>query len=450
MSAPSDSPRRRRSANFVDFREAAVFGALFVVVLVAAIWLLLRLIEPSPPRQVTIATGGQTGAYYAFARRYSGVLDRAGIRLEVRPTAGSVENVRLLADAASGVDLALLQGGIAGPDDRARLTSLGRVFLEPLWVFYRATEPVDMLHQLRGKRLAIGPEGSGTRRLALDLLDANEINATSTRLLPVSGTAAGEALLAGDVDAVFLVMAPEAPLIQKLVRSPGIRLMSFAQADAYARRMPYLQRITLPRGGFDLVRNVPATDVAMIAPVAAVVARPGLHPAVAGLMIEALRDTHGNGNLFQRFGEFPTPIDPEFAVTADVERYYKAGPSFLKRYLPFWLAVFLERLMLLALPLAGIAIPMLKGLPLLYRWRIKRRLARWYARLKALEMRIDADTGGHDASVHRADVARIEAAVASTRVPLGFAEEYYMLRAAIDLVRQRIMARPVRPRAELT
>lgn len=421
-----------------------------VLLMVAALWFLLRMVQPAPPAVITIATGGASGAYYGFGRRYAEVLARSGVTLKVQSTAGSLENVRLLKDGKSGIGLALVQGGITNTAASPEIVSLGRVFAEPLWVFYRGTESLEMLHQLKGRRIAIGAEGSGTRHLALALLEANQIDATTATLLPVSGKPAADGLLAGQIDAVFLAMAPESELVQDLMRDPRVQLMSFSQAEAYTRRMPYLQRLVLPKGAFDFVRNVPDRDIVLVAPVAAVVARDGLHPALAGLMIDAMREVHGKGGLFHRFGEFPQATDPEFELEGDVERYYKSGASLLKRYLPFWLATFIERMLVLAVPVAGLALPMIKGLPRLYRWRIKRRLLYWYSRLKVLEQQVAADPGGAALDAQHREIERIDRAVSVIPVPLGFSEEYYSLRSAIDLVRQRVLAHATRVHRNLT
>lgn len=433
-----------------DKREMLLVAVPALIVLGGALWFLLQLVQPAPPTRVSIATGGSSGAYFGFAKRYADVLKRSGVILDVKASSGSIENARLLADPSSGIDLALLQGGITTSRETPGIVSLGRAFLEPLWVFYRGADPIDMLHQLRGKRIGIGPEGSGTRHLALSLLARNEIDANAATLLPATGKAAAEALAAGELDAVFLAMAPESPVVQALVRDPQVRLMSFAQAEAYSRTMPYLQRVVLPRGGFDLVRNIPDRDVQLVAPVAAVVAREGLHPAVVGLMIDAMREVHGKGGLFHRFGDFPQATDPELELADDVERYYKAGPSFLKRWLPFWLATFIERMLVLALPVAGLVIPMAKGLPFLYKWRVKRRLLYWYARLKVLEAQVSADPAGRGIDGQRREIERIDQSVSTIPVPLGFSEEYYNLRSAIDLVRQRIFAHAGRVHPNLT
>ncbi len=433
--------QRVRDMSARQMQEVFLIVGPVVLLAVGLVWLALQFVKPAPPKVLAIATGGTSGGYYAFGQKYASVLSRNGIRLDVRPTAGSIENVSLLTDPKSGIDVALLQGGITNKKETWGLVSLGRAFLEPLWVFYRDGEVIDRLSQLKGKRLAIGPPGSGTRHLATTLLKENEITERTATLLPLSGKAAADALRDGELDAVFLALAPEAPIVQSLIRSNGIRLMNFAQAEAYTRRFPFLQRIVLPRGAIDLVRDVPSADIAMVAPVAAVVARESLHPALAGLLVDAMREAHNGGGLFHRIGDFPKPQDPEFDMADDVERYYSSGPSFLKRHLPFWLATFVERMMVIAVPLAGVLVPLAKIGPVLYRWRVRRRLFYWYGRLKALEASVAADRSAENLSTYRAEVARIDDAVSTIPVPVGFAEEYYNLRAAIELVQQRLLQR---------
>ncbi len=421
--------------------EVLLIAVPVMALLGGLVWLLLQFVHPAPPHRITIATGGVSGAYYAFGTRYADILKRHGIHLEVRATAGSIENVRLLESRTSDVDVALLQGGITSSQATPEIVSLGRLFPEPLWVFYRNGTKRDALHQFRGLKLAVGPEGSGTRHLALALLDSNGIDANTATLDPSGGSQAADALLKGEVDAVFLAMAPQSALIQKLVREPDVRLMRFAQADAYTRLHPYLRRIVLPRGAFDLVRDIPSEDITLVAPVAALAIRKSLHPALAGLLIDAAREVHGRGGLFNTINEYPKAHDPELEMAEDAARYYTAGPSFLKRYLPFWLATFIERMIVVAVPVAGLLFPVFKGIPMLYRWRIKRRINFWYGRLKALEARLAIATGNQQMSRLRNDLDLIEYAVAGIQVPLHFSQDYYDLRSAIDLVRQRLIAR---------
>jgi TRAP-type uncharacterized transport system substrate-binding protein len=413
----------------------------------AAFWLAFQFVEPAPPRSFAMSTGAESGGYHAFGKRYAAMIAKSGVKLELKPSAGSIENLARITAPASGVSVTLLQGGIAKPGSYPNLVSLGRLYLEPLWVFYRGTEFVDRLSQFKGQRIAVGPEGSGTRPLALSMLKLNEIDETTSTVSPLAGDSAVKALEAGEIDAAFFVVAPEAPVVQGLLRNPAIKLMSFAQAEAYTRLLPYLNRIVLPEGAIDMVRNIPPRDVAMLAPSTALVATEELHPALVGLLMEAAKEIHGGGGMFQRIGDFPKAVDPEFEMSDDAIRSYKNGPSFLKRYLPFWLASFLERMSVLILPFATLLLPLFKLGPAVYKWSIKRRIFFWYDRLKRLEDRVRLDVTGAQRAAHAAEIHQIEEAVGTIPVPLTYADQFYSLRAAIDLVRQRLASRLPAPSA---
>ena len=331
----------------ISAREIALIAVPVLLLVGGAIWLMLNYMQPAPPTRIVLSTGGQSGAYYAFAKRYEKVLDRAGIKLDIKTSAGSIENLKRLQDERSGVDAAFLQGGIASTKTAPTLQSVGRLFHEPLWIFYRGNETLDRLSQLAGKRLAIGPEGSGTRQLALQVLEPSGVSAASATFLPLGGAEATKALEEGAADVLFTVAAPEAPQVQSLLRAPGVRVLSLAQAEAYVRLFPFLTRLVLPQGVVDLVRNIPAADVVLLAPAAVLVVREDMHPALASLLAQAASDVHQSPSLFARASEFPKAVDPEFAVADSAARFYKNGPPFLQRYLPFWLANFVERMIVL-------------------------------------------------------------------------------------------------------
>ncbi len=419
-------------------RELLLVAGPAALVCIAAFWLALQFVQPAPPKSIRMTAGGVSGAYYGFGQTYAARLKKAGIDLDVAPSAGSIENVQRLQDPASGYHLALVQGGIASAATAPDLVSLGRVFLEPLWVFHRNPVRLTRLAELRGQKLAVAGEGSGTRKLAEALLSANGVTAETATLLPLSGQPAVDALRAGSVDAIFLAVAPEAPVIQELLRDPAVKIMSLSQAEAYTRRFPYLTRVVLPKGVVDLAANVPSEDVELVAAQAAVVARKDIHPALAGLMVDVLADVHSGGGMFHRIAEFPKGVDPEYPVSEDAERIYKNGQPFFQRFLPFWLANFIERMLVMVVPFATILIPLAKLVPWLYDWRIRQRLLYWYAQLKALETRIGPARQSGAIAEHRAEIERIEAAVSHIPVPLQYSDRLYELRGAIDLVRSRI------------
>lgn len=433
-----DGADDERTSFLTQWREMSHILVPIVLVSIAMVWLASRFIEPAPPRSFVMSTGGTTGAYYAFGQRYASIIARSGIKVDVRSSAGSVENVRRLADPASNVSVALLQGGITDARTSANLMSLGRLFLEPVWLFYRGDETIDRLSQLSGRRIAIGPEGSGTRALAESVFKPSGLVAAGTTLSPLTGQAAVDAMGAGQLDAVVLVMAPEAPLVQALLRDDRFKLMSFAQADAYTRMFPYLERVVLPQGVVDLVANRPARDVVMLAATTTLIARNDLHPALVGLLVDAVQEVHAGSGLFHRAGDFPRQVDPEFPMSDDAVRVYRSGQSFLKRHLPFWLATFIERTIVLAVPLATILFPVFKLAPKLYQWRIRRRILHWYQQLKRLERRMIDEQGRTQVARFREEIDRIEHAVSTIPVPITFSEQLFNLRAAVQLVRQKV------------
>lgn len=422
---------------WLRIRELAHLIGPAILLIAGALWLASMLVQPAPPTTITIATGGTSGGYYAFGQRYAEILSRSGITLDVRPTAGSVENAALIADPASGVSVALIQGGIANAADLPDAVSLGRVTLEPLWVFYRSNKYYDRLVQLRGKRLAVGKEGSGTRKLAEALLAANGAM-EGTTLLPLGGEDATTALAQGEADAAFFVLAPDSRLVADALHNPSFRLMNFVQADAISRLYPYLHKVVLPKGVVNLVNNVPPADIALLASSAALVARSDLHPALIGLLVEAAQQVHAGSTLIYGPGEFPQAIDPELPMSDDAARVYKSGQSFLKRVLPFWLATFVERMLIIAVPVAAFAFPVFKLAPLLYEWHIKRRIYYWYEELKKLEGRVVEGGAQLDVPAMAQEIQRIDDAAAVIPVPLRYSENLFNLRMAIGLVRQKI------------
>lgn len=418
-------------------------GPALVLILVAFL-LAMRFMPPPPPKEVTITTGSESGGYYAFARRYAEIIGRHGVRVVVATSAGSIENLKRMQDPASGYAIGLLQGGIGDSASAPSLMSVGRVFHEPLWVFYRG-ETIARLADLRGKRLGVGVEGSGTRALVDDVLKAGGIGPQAATLVPVTGQQAVDSLRKGELDVVFLALAPQAPIIQDLVRAADVKLMSFSQADALTKVFPYLARLTLPQGVFDLGANIPDRDVTLVAAQAGLVVQSTLHPAIIALLAEAAQEVHGKSSLFARAGEFPTHYDPAFEMDPDALRYYKSGPTFWKRILPYWLANLVERAIVFLVPLLTVMIPLVKIVPVMYRWRFRQRLLHWYARLKEVESDVaELPRGASDSAgdLHN-QLDYIDDAVSRLPVPLQFAEQFYNLRNHLDLVRGRLKAKLV-------
>jgi TRAP transporter TAXI family solute receptor len=422
-----------------QFRELFLVLAPAVAVVAAAFWLTWQFVQPAPPTTLVISTGSEAGAYFAFANEYKAFLQKSGVTVEVRTSKGSMENLARLNDPSSGIDAAFMQGGIISQaTGSADLQSVGRLFYEPLWIFTRAPVTFGRLSELSGKKLAIGADGSGAATLAKALLQANGVNSANSSFLPLSGKDAVEALKLGQADVIFFVAAPEAPMVKSTLADPALMLMNQLQADALSRRFPYLNRVVLPRGIVDLAGDRPPVDVAMVAPTAALVVRANMHPALIALLAQAARSVHDRAGMFQNMGEFPNARDPELPVAEEAERIYRTGTPFLQRYLPFWAANFVERMVILLVPLITILLPLFQIVPMIYRWRVRRRIFYWYGHLKRVEQLIGKSPSPANLAAALKEVDLIDTAVAGIPVPVGYSNEVYSLRSAVDLVRSRI------------
>ena len=397
-------------------------------------------VHSAPPKHMTITSGPIGSTFHTNAEKYRVILARKHVKLNVLPSRGSLENIQRLSDPSSHVDVGFVQGGPTNGLDVSHLFSLGSISYQPLMIFYRGTNTVDVLSALAGRRLAVGPVGSGTRTLASTLLASNGIVAGGSNVfLDFDSVEAAKGLLEGTVDAVFLMGdSASTQVMRQLLRSSEIHLLSFSQADAYARRFRYLNKLDLPKGSMDLGKNTPAQDVYLIGPTVELVARDHLHPALSDLLLEAAREVHGNATVLQRRGEFPAPLEHELRISDDALRYYKSGKSFFYKHLPFWLASLASRVVVVFLPLVVVLIPALRLIPTIYRWRIKLRLFRWYRALLRLERELVVHPP-QERQAQRQRLDQIEAAVHKLTVPASFADQFYGLRVHIDYVRSQLM-----------
>ncbi len=406
-----------------------------------AFWVASRYIAPPPPNRITMTVGEEGGAYEALAKKLKQVLSDNGITLTLRTTHGAKEDLALLNDPASGVLAAVVQGGVATEADNADLMSLAALYREPVWVFHRQGLKVARLSDLKGLRVSIGPEVSGVHALARAMLAANGVNDGNTTLWDYSSEGGADQLLLKELDAVIVVAAPESRLVMRLMGAPDLSLMNFDQAEAYSRRFHYLSAITLPQGSFDLGANVPGQDVQLVSATANLIVRDDIHPALIDLLMEAATEIAGDAGMLRHEGEFPSAKGVDLPLSTDAERYMKNGPSFLNKHLPFGLAVWVDRLLVLAIPLVAVLLPVLRFAPSVYAWRVKSRVYRWYGQLKALEMDLDQAGQGFNAKAALARLDEIEQGVSHIRTPLAFSEHNYNLRSHIELVRRRLMAR---------
>ncbi len=420
------------------------FVLLAVVLLVTA----YRVLDPTPPKKVVLATGVDQGAYAAFGKRYAELLKGYGIDVELRTTQGTAENLALLHDPESGVDLAFVQGGVDETPvvvgDNDALVSLGSLFYEPVWVFYREesarrllnADSVLALSQLSGWKLNIGAPGSGIHNLMNHMLDANHLAAPAVTLLEQPAAAAVAALLAGESDAIALTSAPESAAVQTLLRTPGIRLLDLAQSEAYSRRFAFMRPLVLPRGLVDLGADLPAQDIHLVAPLATLVARQDMHPALIQLFVQAGQKIHGGAGWFQRKGDFPSPLNTDRPLAAEAKRFYQSGVPVLQRHLPFGVANLIDRMWPVVLSILAILLPLMRVLPPIYQMRIRRRVFRWYEQLRTIE----ASIGVQPPKDPSDELDQLESRVSQVSVPLAYSDDLYRLRGHIALVRSRYQA----------
>ncbi len=382
--------RREREAR--TWRERArIFGPAALLSLVALI-VTYHFVQPAPPHHIVFATGKEGGAYFLFGLRYQALLAREGIDVTVRPTSGSIENIDQLQKGKA--DVAFVQGGTGASVDAPGLRSLASLYYEPIWILVRKHTGIERLSDLKGRRVGIDQEGSGTRQIALLLLADDGIDPKTATLLSLGG------------------------------------------ADALQHR--FLTVLTLPEGAIDLRANLPPRDTAVLAPATTLVVGEQFHPALAELLLSLARQIHGEAGPFEQAGDFPSSKFLDFPISDAAKRFFNSGPPLLQRYLPFWAADLIDRLKIILLPLITLVYPLFKLVPPTYDWRMRSRINRWYKDLQAIEEEIEARETNADIGPKLDELDRLEANVGRLSVPLAYANPLYTLRSHIALLRDEL------------
>ena len=408
----------------------------------------VAMLSNMPPHTITMATGSEGGAYHEYGKRYRAELARAHVEVRLVPTAGAQENRKLLLDPKSKVDVALMQGGILKPDDSSELDSLGTIFYEPLWAFRKRDDQAVGPEALRGRKISIGPEGSGTRALALELLRINGIEDLAGEWSALPTQAAAEKLLAGEIDVLFVIAPWANPVVQQLLGDERVSLLTFARADAYVALFPYLNKVVLPRGVRDLARDLPPAETVLVAAKASLVVHQDLHPAIQFLLLNAARQIHSAPTALHRANEFPAPESPDIPLSSEAVRFYKSGPPFLYGYLPFWAAVLFGKLIILLIPIVGVLYPMIRFLPGIYGWMMRSKVLRLYGELALLENEIKrARASGVDLRETITRFDHLEERVGSLKLPVTYGQMIFDLKDHIRLVRAGL-SRPIEKAAE--
>ncbi|MGZ5858830.1 MAG: TAXI family TRAP transporter solute-binding subunit, partial [Burkholderiaceae bacterium] len=401
--------------------------------------------QSGAPTTVTIISGPEDSTFRKNAEKYKAILAKQGVKLKILPSAGADENLQRLVDPKAHVDIGFVLGGKHEGINTDSLMSLGSISYQPLMIFYRGAEK-KLLSDFKGKRLDIGPVGSGSHTLALVLLKANGIEpGGDTQFVDLPDSDSIRGLTDGRVDALFIMGDSSATtLIRELMRDPDLRMFNFTQADGYARRISYLNKLDLPKGSLDFGKDIPPEDVHLVAPTVELIARQNLHPAISDLLLEAAKEVHGAPGIFRKRGEFPAPLEHEFRISPDATRYYTSGKSFLYRTFPFWLASLVNRILVVIVPVILLLVPALKIIPTIYRWRMQSRIYRWYGALLDLEhqaFRSVLTAKEREELLRR--LRHIENTVSNIKMPAAFADLLYGLRGHIGFVRNRLLEEDV-------
>ena len=415
-----------------------VYGLILLLVAVG-FYIAVQYMAPLPPRAMKLATGVAGGVYADIGESYRKILAEEGITVELVPTEGTTANLALLMNPKSEVDAALIQGGVGRADLQPDLRDLGSLFFEPVWVFTRESSRARRLTDLAGQRIAIGQPGSGTQIVARQLLAASGVGPGDAELVEVGGDQAAAQLEAGDLDAAFFVSARISPLLAKLAADHDLVLMDFVRAPAFRYALPFLSEVTLPAGTIDLPHDLPRTDITMVAPAAQLVIRKDMHPALVHLLLEAMAKVHRPRQDFAPEGRFPSATLVDYPLNSDAARFLEKGPSFFYRYLPFWAAVWADRLLILLVPILTLMIPLFRLGPPAYRWQIQRKLFKRYRRLRHIELAALAEGADREALLGELD--QLQRELSSLKIPLAYAEDLYHLRLHIHWVRSQLQGR---------
>jgi len=440
---------RRNKIRELTPRAAAIILIPVLLIIALVCWASYRFLQPMPSRTLTMTTGTEGGSFAIFGERYREILARDGIHLKLLPSTGAMDNLRRLKDASQSVDAGFVQDGMGKTEEPSNLESLGSIFYTPLWVFYRGDETLDDLSQLRGKRVSIGPEGSGVRKISLDLLKAANVSVPPTVLHEYPNPEAGRALMEGKMDAVLTFGYTDSALVRELIIAPGVKLMSMSQAEAYTRLFPHMSHVVLPRGILGLSKRFPSSDIHLLAPTTNLLVRKDLHPALAYLLLKAAVEIHGGAGWVHRAGEFPSMKTQDFPVSEQAQRFYRTGGSWLHGYLPFWAATFVDRMLLVLISIGLVLVPLIGILPWLYTWRNRSKYYRWYRELRELEEELKEHERPENVEGYHARLDRIEEAVCRIRVSVAFYDEVFILKEHIQMVRQKLI-RLIDPKIEKT
>jgi TRAP-type uncharacterized transport system substrate-binding protein len=419
-------------------RLPLVIVILSAAIVLAVLYVIYRLVDPLPPRHLAIAAGMLGSGYDNFARQYARILAPHGVELEIRNSAGAVEDLDLVRDPASGVQAALTTFGFTQPADADTLYSLGGIFDAAIFILYRNAEPITLFAQFRGKRLSIGVPGSALRSLMLEVLKTTDGLDASTHLSDLDYTQSIDALVAGEIDVAIVPQLDGSPL-QRALNAPGIRLMSVAQAEAIAKTVAGLKHVVLWRGLIDLSRDIPNSNIDLLASRNRLLVRKDLHPALQYLLLEAMREVHWPAGIFNHLGEFPAEQPNDLPLSPTAEAFYRSGPTFWQRYTSFWLTSLLNRIVFFVIPVVAAMIPVIGFVLPFYRWLHIRRIDQLHRALGKLERELTQRADKSRFVGYQTRIAEIESAVRSLKVARPFETDLHRLKIHLRMVQEDVI-----------
>ena len=409
----------------------------FILLIVGAFYFTASFIQPSPKKEITIATGGKTGNYYKTALKYKEILEKQQVKVNILNSAGSIENIQLLKEKKA--DIAFVQNGTITNEETNNIRSLASIYYEPLWVFYKNDGyPVDYIVQLFSKKISIGKEGSGTRDLAQDLLKDNGMNSSNTQILDYSNAKAKEELLKGNIDAMFVVTSHKSDIVKELLESPKVNLLSIKRARAYSRKYTFLEALPLYEGTLDLYKNLPDENVSLLSTTANLVVNKDFPTELKRLFLKEIGQVHDKKDLFAKDDQFPNNLNMILEMDEDAQRYYEYGDTFLEKIFPYWIASNIDRLKILLIPLLTLLLPLFKGFFPLYNWSMRSKIYRWYEQIKEIDnILLDPDNKDYEKELDKLKTLRKEISN-ETKVPLSYMGEYYNLMVHLDLIENKL------------
>ncbi len=423
------------------FLKANLWGFAVVALLVVV---LFQFVDPAPPREITIASGSETGRYFELAHRLQYELRKEGVTLNILTTAGSEENLNLLTSEESPVSIAFVQSGMEEIFDAGEVSlhGLGSLYYEPIWLIYRKSLEVEFVSDLRNRKIAVGEQGSGTKAVAQFLLNENGLlfGAGKTELVEVGGEDAAARLESGEIDAGFFMVSAESDMIRRLIGIEGFDFLDMRRHEAYRARYPSLSSVPITEGLLDLKANLPPEDRVVLAAVATLVVNDQFHPSLTPIVLEAMKRVVSRGGVLEKRDEFPSKENVGYPLTKEADHYFEYGPPFLLRFMPFWAASLVDRLVILIIPLLVILIPLAKLAGPVYRWRIRSRIYKWYKFLRETDQKIIGGTIQENLDTERQRLEKLEDELASVEVPLSYSDELYHLRSHVEYVSRRLKA----------